>query len=58
MKIFATLVSLFGPATEVYAHCDDMPAIIHLVDHGWMGLALITLLVLLLPLLRWRRYSP
>lgn len=55
MKTFVTLVCLLGSATEVYAHVEDMPVIIHLADHGWMGLAFITLLLLLLPLLRWRR---
>ena len=55
MKPFAILVFLLAPATEVYAHAEDMPAIIHVVDHSWMGLAFITLLVLLLPLVRWRR---
>ena len=54
MKTFVTLVCLMGPATEVYAHVEDMPAIIHAVDHGWMGLAFITLLLLFLPLFRWR----
>ena len=55
MKTFASLVCLLGPAAQVYAHAEDMPAIVHVVDHGWMGLAFITLLALLLPLVRWRR---
>ena len=55
MKTFATPVFLLATATEGYAHGEDMPAIIHAVHHGWIGLAFITLLVLLLPLLRRRR---
>lgn len=53
MKTFVTLACLLGSATGVYAHVEDMPVIIHLADHGWIGLAFITLL--LLPLPRWRR---
>ena len=55
MKTFATLGFLLATATEGYAHAEDMPAIIHAVDHGWMGMVFIALLVLLLPLLRRRR---
>ena len=51
MKTFVTLVCLLGSATEVYAHVEDMPVIIHLADHGGMGPAFMTLLLLLLPLL-------
>ncbi len=54
MKTSAALICLLGTATGVCAHVEDMPAIIHVVDHGWMGLAFLTLL-LLLPLRRWRR---
>ena len=55
MKTLATLLFLLLIAAEGHAHVEDMPAIVNLVDHGWMGLAFATLLVLLLPLLRWRR---
>ena len=55
MKTLVILVCLLGSASQGYAHVSDMPAIIHVADHGWMGLAFITLLLLLLPLLRWRR---
>lgn len=55
MKTLVILVYLLGSASQGYAHVADMPAIIHVADHGWMGLAFITPLLLLLPLLRWRR---
>ena len=55
MKTLVILVCLLGSATGVHAHVADMPAIIHIADHGWMGLAFITLLLFLLPLFRWRR---
>ena len=38
-----------------YAHSADMSLIIHAVEHGWMVLALLPLLLLLLPLGRARR---
>ena len=53
MKTLAILVCLLGSASQGYAHVSDMPAIVHVADHGGMGLAFITLL--LLPLLRRRR---
>lgn len=49
------IVPMFFVPMTVHAHSSEMPLILHAVEHGWVVLALLPLLLLLLPLRRERR---
>ena len=54
MKSLVLVACLFGLVSGVQAHEADMPLLVHVVEHGWILLALIALLAILSPLLRRR----
>jgi hypothetical protein len=58
MKSIATLTALIVLAAlpgVASAHAADMPLLQHAIEHGWLVLAVVPLLALLMPLGRERR---
>jgi hypothetical protein len=55
MKSFARLTVLIGLPGVASAHVADMPLLQHAIEHGWLVLAIVPLMALLLPLGRERR---
>lgn len=55
MRTLSILTALLALAGSAQAHVADAPLLLHALEHGWLALAAIPLLLLLLPLGRERR---
>jgi len=49
MKTLLPLIPLLGLTGNAQAHVADLPPLQHALEHGWIALVLLPLLLLLLP---------
>ena len=55
MKALVPTFVFLGLIGNAQAHESEMPLVLHLAEHGWLLMALLSISVVLLPLLRTRR---
>lgn len=55
MKHLIIAIGLFAASSGAWAHVAEVSLLQHALEHGWLALLLIPLLLLLLPLGRERR---
>jgi len=49
MKSLVPVAAMLGLAGNVQAHDSDMPAMVHLAEHGWLVMTVIALVFIILP---------
>ena len=54
MKSLVPVAAMLGLAGNVQAHDSDMPAMVHLAEHGWLVMTVLALIFIVLPLFRRR----
>ena len=55
MKYLVLVAAMLGLSANAQAHVAEMPAVVHLAEHGWQLMALIAVVAVLTPLFRMRR---
>jgi uncharacterized membrane protein YjjB (DUF3815 family) len=53
MKHLVAVIVALGLAGKVQAHVSDLPAMVHVAEHSWLVMTLVTLAAVVLP--RWGR---